>query len=49
MGSGQKLELIQVFMAVSCKNEEDPIRNEGASVVTASYIDFEDTEGQLNL
>ena len=25
---------------VACKNEEDPIKNEGARVVTTLYIDF---------
>ena len=25
---------------VTCKNEEDPIKNEGARVVTTLYIDF---------
>ena len=32
---------------VACKNEEDPIQNEGARVVTALFIDFLDTQGQL--
>ena len=32
---------------VACKNEEDPIKNEGARVVTALFIDFSDTQGQL--
>ena len=32
---------------VACKNEEDPIKNEGASVVTTLFIDFSDTHGQL--
>ena len=31
---------------VTCKNEEDPIKNEGARVLT-SYIDFSDAQGQL--
>ena len=29
------------------KYEEDPIKNEGARVVTTSFIDFSDTQGQL--
>ena len=31
-----KIKLIQTFMGVlvTCKNEEDPIKNEGARVVT---------------
>ena len=32
---------------VTCKNEEDSIKNEGARVVTTLFIDFSDTQGQL--
>ena len=32
---------------VACKNEEDPIKNEGARVVTILFIDFSHTKGQL--
>ena len=32
---------------VACKNEEDPIKNEGARVVTTLLIDFSDAQGQL--
>ena len=32
---------------VSCKNEEDPIKNEGARVVTTLFINFSYAEGQL--
>ena len=32
---------------VACKNEEDPIKNEGARVLTTLFIDFSDTQGQL--
>ena len=32
---------------VTCKNEEDPIKNKGAKVVTTLSIDFSDTQGQL--
>ena len=32
---------------VACKNEEDPIKNEGARVVTTLFIDFSDAQGQL--
>ena len=35
-----------VFL-VTCKNEEDPIENEGTRVLTTLYIDFSDTKGQL--
>ena len=34
---------------VACKNEEDPIKNEGARVVTTSFINFSDAQGQLTL
>ena len=30
-----------------CKNEEDPIKNEGARVVTTLFINFSDAQGQL--
>ena len=32
---------------VACKNIEDPIKNEGARVVTTLFIDFSDAQGQL--
>ena len=32
---------------VACKNEEDPIKNEGARVVTTIFIDFSHAQGQL--
>ena len=32
---------------VTCQNEEDPIKNEGARVVTTLFIDFSDAQGQL--
>ena len=32
---------------VACKNEEDPIKNEGARVVTTLFINFEDAQGEL--
>ena len=32
---------------VACKNEEDPIKNEGARVVTTLLINFSDDQGQL--
>ena len=35
-----------VFL-VACKNEEDPIKNEGARVVTTIFINFSDAQGQL--
>ena len=44
-------ELIQAFMVVlvTCKNGEDPIKNEGARVFTTLYINFSDAQGQINL
>ena len=44
-------ELLQDFMVVlvTCKNEEDPIKNEGGSVFTTLYINFSDTQGQITL
>ena len=32
---------------MACKNEGDPIKNEGARVVTTLFINFSDTRGQL--
>ena len=42
-------EPIRDFMGVlvACKNEEDPIKNEGARVVTTLFIDFSHAQGQL--
>ena len=36
------IKLIQAFMVVlvTCKNEEDPIKKEGARVVTTLFINF---------
>ena len=44
-------ELVQDFMVVliTCKNEEDPIKNEGARVFTTLYINFSDMQGQITL
>ena len=41
----------QAFMhgLVSCKNEKDQIKNEGARVFTTLYMDFSDAKGQLTL
>ena len=36
-----------MFFLVACKNEEDPIKDEGARVVTTLFIDFSDTQGQI--
>ena len=44
-----KFELIQAFIVVlvTCKNEEDPIKNESARVLTSLLFDFSDAQGQL--
>ena len=34
---------------VTCKYEEDPIKNEGARVVTTLYSNFADAQGQISL
>ena len=34
-------------LLVACKNEEDPIKNEGARVVTTLFINFLDAQGKL--
>ena len=36
-----------IVVLVTCKNEEDPIKNEGARVPTSLLIDFSDAQGQL--
>ena len=38
-----------MVVLVTCKKKEDPIKNEGARVVTTLSIDFSDTQGQLTL
>ena len=38
-----------MIVLVTCKNKEDPIKNEGARVVTTLSIDFSDAQGQLTL
>ena len=34
-------------LLVACKNEEDPIKYEGARVVTTLFINFLDAQGEL--
>ena len=31
----------------ACKNDKNPIKNEGARVVTTLFINFSDAQGQL--
>ena len=38
-----------MVVLVTCKNEEDPIKNEGARVLTTFYINFSDVQGQITL
>ena len=38
-----------MVVLVTCKNEEDPIKNEGARVFTTLYINFSDVQGQITL
>ena len=33
---------------ITCKYEEDPIKNEGARVVTTLYINISDAQGQIS-
>ena len=46
-----KFELIRdiINVLVTCKYEEDPIKNEGARVLTRLYDVFSDAQGQLTL
>ena len=34
-------------LLVACKDVEDPIKNEGARVVTTLFINFSNAQGQL--
>ena len=36
-----------MVVLVTCKNEEDPTKNEGARLVTTLFPDFTDAQGQL--
>ena len=38
-----------MVVLVTCKNEEDSLKNKGARVVTTLFIDFSDVQGQLAL
>ena len=44
-------EIVRDLMDVliTCKYEEDPIKNEGARVVTTLYINISDAQGQITL
>ena len=36
-----------MVVLLTCKNEEDPIKNESARVVTTLYFKFSDAQGQI--
>ena len=36
-----------MYLLFVCKNEEDPMKNEGARVVTTLFIKFLDAQGEL--
>ena len=36
-----------MVVLLTCMNEEDPIKNEGARVLTRLYVVFSDAQGQL--
>ena len=38
-----------MVVLVTCKNEDDPIENEGARVLATLYINFSDAQGQITL
>ena len=38
-----------MVVLVTCKNEEDPIKNEGTRVFTTLYINFSDAQRQISL
>ena len=38
-----------MVVLLTCKNREDPMKNERARVFTTLYIDFSDAQGQITL
>ena len=38
-----------MIVLLTCKNEEDPIKNRGARVFITLYIKFSDVQGQITL
>ena len=38
-----------MIVLLTCKNKEDPIKNEGARLFTTLYSDFSDAQGQITL
>ena len=49
LSKNQNLTSIKDCNTFTCKYEEDPIKNEGARVVTTLYSNFSDTQGQITL
>ena len=48
--SGRILNLSEMLdVLVTCKNEEDSIKNEGDRVLTTLYINVSDAQGQITL
>ena len=49
--SWPNFELVRDVMdvLVTCKYEEDPIKNEGATLVTTLYSNFSEAQGQITL
>ena len=44
---GQLTPQTFIIVLVTCKNEDDPIKSEGARVLTTLNIDFSNAQGQL--
>ena len=38
-----------MYVLVTCKYEEDPLKNRGARVFTTLYVNFSDAQGQITL
>ena len=38
-----------MVVLLTCKNEEDPIKNRGDRVFTTLFINFSDVQGQITL
>ena len=52
VGSGQNSNSVNrdiVVILVTCKNEEDPLKNKDARVATTQNIGFSNTQGQITL
>ena len=49
VGSGQISNSSVMAVLITCKYEEELIKNEGARVLTTLYINFSDAQGQITL